>query len=433
MIPRYTPKEFADLWSDQTRLDTWFRIEMSAAAAMENHGIVPAGTTDVLTAAAQNFRPDPARVAELEAETRHDVVAFLRHLEESLGPAARWLHHGLTSSDVVDTALAVLLDRACALLYLRLEAVMCALAVRAREHAGTAMVGRTHGQHAEPTTFGLVLAGHFQELQRAQHHLLQAQLGIQTGTISGAVGTYAHLDPEIEREILLDFGLRPEPVPTQVVARDRHAALFWVCGMVATGLERLALAFRHLARTEVAEVRESFSRGQTGSSAMPHKRNPIVSEQLCGLARYVRSAVAPAMENAVLWHERDISHSSVERMIAPDVTAALAHMLDRALLLVQNLVVDEGRMDLNLRATCGLIFSESVMLALVRSGMIKSQAYKIVQSCAMSPAPFRDRITSHPEVLAAIGPEGAARCFDLNYVLRHADSILQRALPEIVA
>jgi len=432
MIPRYTPAEFAELWSDQIRFDTWFEVEMSACAAMEKHGVIPEGTAETILDAAIGFRPDPARIAVLEAETHHDVVAFLRHLEESLGESARWLHFGLTSSDVVDTAFAVLLGRATGMIDRALETLLCTLALKAKEHAHTAMVGRTHGQHAEPTTFGLVLAGHYQELNRAQRRMLQARFDILTGTISGAVGTYAQLSPEIEREILCDFKLRPEPVPTQVVARDRHAALFWSFGMVATGLERLALTVRHLARTEVAEVRERFSAGQTGSSAMPHKRNPIVSEQLCGLARYVRSAISPAMEDVALWHERDISHSSVERIIAPDVTAALAHMLERAQVLIANLEVDAGRMMQNLQSTGGLVFSEPLMLALVRSGMPKKQAYQLVQRRAHEPVPFRDAVASDPEIRKALGPEQLERCFSLDHSLRHVDAILAGALPEIV-
>jgi len=436
LISRYAPIELEDLWSDKSRFGYWFRVEMAACAAMEDAGIVPKGTVDAIGQAAEitNFKINPVRIGILEAETRHDVVAFLRYLEESFGQPAKWLHFGLTSSDVVDTALAMMLSKACLFLDKRLEAVLCTLALKAREHAHTAMVGRTHGQHAEPTTFGLVLASHHQELDRAQKHLLRAKLGIEVGTMSGAVGTYAQLSPDLEETILRDLELRPEPIPTQVVARDRHAALFCAFGFIAAALERLALTIRHLQRTEVAEVREGFSKGQTGSSAMPHKRNPIASENLCGLARYVRGAMIPAMENVALWHERDISHSSVERLIAPDVTTVLAHMLDKALVLIKNLEVDADQMARNLQLTGGFIFSESVMLALVRSGMDKKRAYQIVQRCAMEARTisFKGALLVEPEVVKALGVEGLEKCFDLKHSLRHVDTLIARAIPEIV-
>jgi adenylosuccinate lyase len=377
----------------------------------------------------RNFEIDPYRISNIEQVTRHDVVAFLRHLEEGIGTPARWLHFGLTSSDVVDTAFAMTLLEACSLIDTRMENLISTLKARIIEHAHTPMVGRTHGQHAEPTTFGLVLAGHYQEVHRAKKRVLLACEDI-VGTISGAVGTYAHLSPELEDKILSSLGLKAEVIPTQVVSRDRHANLFCAFGLTAAALERLAVTVRHLQRTEVGEVREGFREGQTGSSAMPHKRNPILSENLCGLARIVCGAIDPAIRNVALWNERDISHSSVERYIAPDVTATLAHMIDKATDLIKNLEINVERMKENLLLTGGLIFSESVMLALVKSGMEKKRAYEIVQRNAMyhSTIPFEDTIGFDSDVIATLGFYGLKKCFDLEHALRHTDTLINRAL-----
>ena len=397
---------------------------------MESAGLVPEGTARSIRAL--DLKLDPSRIDEIEKTTRHDVIAFLTHAEELAGAPARFLHRGMTSSDVLDTSFALLLTRAADALVERLDGLLEALARRAREHRATVMIGRSHGIHAEPVTFGLVLAGHHAEMKRARARLAAAREEVRTGKIAGAVGTYAHLTPEIERDALAKLGLEPETVSTQVVARDRHAALFSAMSLAAAGIERLATNVRHWQRTEVREAQEKFAQGQKGSSAMPHKRNPILSENLCGLARVVRAAVTPALEDVALWHERDISHSSVERMIAPDATTTLAFMLDRAKRLVDGLVVYPENMKANLERTGGLFFSESVMLALVDRGQARQQAYVMVQRNAMKAiegeGTFRGNLASDAEVVGILGQEVLARCFDLEHALRHIDAILDRAL-----
>ncbi|NUO49172.1 MAG: adenylosuccinate lyase, partial [Polyangiaceae bacterium] len=362
MIPRYTPADLAELWSSATRYATWLEVELAACEAMEVDGRVPKGT-------AQSIRDkklvlDPARIEEIEKTTKHDVIAFLTHVEELAGAPAKYLHLGMTSSDVLDSSLAVLLARATDKILQRTDEYIVALEARVREHIATPMIGRSHGIHAEPVTFGVVLAGHLAEAKRGRARVRAAREEIAVGKIAGAVGTYAHVSPEIERAALAALGLTPETVSTQVVARDRHAALFTSYALLAAAIERLATNVRHWQRTEVGEAEEKFTKGQKGSSAMPHKRNPILSENLCGLARIVRAAVVPALENVALWHERDISHSSVERMIGPDVTATLAFMLDRARGLVEGLVVYPDAMRENLEMSGGLFFSEGVLLAM---------------------------------------------------------------------
>jgi len=430
MIPRYSPKAFVELWSDRTKYEVWLEVELSACEAMEAAGLVPAGTASSLRD--QKLKLDPAEIDRIERTTRHDVIAFLTHVEKLGGPAARWLHRGMTSSDVLDTSLAVLLVRASDLLLERCDQLIAALAARAREHVKTPMIGRSHGIHAEPVTFGVVLAGHLAEIKRGRVRLLQAKREIAVGKIAGAVGTYAHLSPEIEERALAALGLAPETVATQVVARDRHAAFFSALAVVAAGIERLATNIRHWQRNEVGEAEERFSVGQKGSSAMPHKRNPVLSENLCGLARVVRSAVPAALEDVALWHERDISHSSVERMIAPDATTTLGFMLERATSLVEGLVVYPERMRENLERTGGLFFSEGVMLALVEKGLPRQAAYEIVQRSAMrafrGEGEFRALLEADPELRAKVAPSELAECFDLDHALRWAERLVERAL-----
>jgi len=430
MIPRYTPKDFAELWSPGGRYSIWLEVELAACEAMEEAGRVPAGTANGIRALGLSLDPD--RIEEIEATTKHDIIAFLTHVEELAGAPARFLHMGMTSSDVVDASLAVQLSRAADALIARTKLLGEALATRAREHARTPMIGRSHGIHAEPVTFGLVLAGHLAEIRRGERRLRTAREEIAVGKIAGAVGTYAHLTPAIEASALGRLGLRPETVATQVVARDRHAAFFSALALVAAGIERLATNVRHWQRTEVGEAEEKFTAGQKGSSAMPHKRNPIASENLCGLARVVRAAVTPALEDIALWHERDISHSSVERMIAPDATTTLAYMLDRATALVSGLVVYPDNMKRNLVMSGELFFSEAVMLALVGKGKPRQEAYVMVQRNAMKTfhgeGRFLDNLRADAEIGALLAADEVARCFDLDHALAHVPAIIERAI-----
>ncbi len=432
MIPRYTPADFEALWSPATRYATWLEVELAACDAMEEDGRVPRGTAAGLRA--RSLALDPARIDEIERTTKHDVIAFLTHVEELAGADARFLHLGMTSSDVLDTSLALLLTRACDALILRSRGLVDALAERAREHAKTPMIGRSHGIHAEPVTFGVVLAGHLAEVKRGVRRLRAARDEIAVGKIAGAVGTYAHLTPAIEARALGALGLRAETVSTQVVARDRHAAFFAALAVVASGIERLATNVRHWQRTEVGEVEERFTAGQKGSSAMPHKRNPIASENLCGLARIVRAAALPALEDVALWHERDISHSSVERMIAPDATTTLAYMLDRATVLVKGLVVYPEAMKRNLEASGELFFSEAVLLALVGKGRGRQDGYVLVQRNAMKAfhreGRFVDNLLADAEVRALLSEAEVRRCFDLEHALSHVPAIVERAIAE---
>ncbi len=429
MIPRYTPSEFADLWSPARRFDVWLEVELAACESMEQDGLVPRGTAAGIRA--KDIALSPARIEEIERTTKHDVIAFLTHVEELAGLDARWLHRGMTSSDVLDTSLAVLLRDAADLLLARCDGLLAALAERAREHQKTPMIGRSHGIFAEPVTFGLALAGHHAELARGRARLRAARDEIAVGKIAGAVGTYAHLSPEIERRALAALGLAPETVSTQVVARDRHAAYFSALALVAAGIERLATNVRHWQRSEVAEAEEAFTAGQKGSSAMPHKRNPILSENLCGLSRVVRAAVIPALEDVALWHERDISHSSVERMIAPDATATLGFMLERSRALVEGLVVYPEHLKHNLDRAAELYFSEAVLLSLVEAGMPRQEAYVLVQRNAMrawrGEGRFRDLLGADADVAAKIGDKLGA-LFDLDHALAHVPAIIERAL-----
>jgi adenylosuccinate lyase len=430
VIPRYTPSDFAELWSPSRRFVVWLEVELSACEAMEEEGIVPAGTAASIRG--RKLVLSPERIDEIERTTKHDVIAFLTHVEELAGAEARWLHRGMTSSDVLDSSLAILLRDAADRLVARTDALLTALAARARQHAKTPMIGRSHGIFAEPITFGLALAGHHAEIARGRERLLTARREIAVGKIAGAVGTYAHLSPAIEAKALGRLGLAPETVATQVVARDRHAAYFAALALVATGVERLATNVRHWQRSEVAEAEEAFTVGQKGSSAMPHKRNPILSENLCGLARVVRAAVVPALEDVALWHERDISHSSVERMIAPDATSTLAFMLERAAKLVEGLVVYEENLRRNLEKAGELYFSEAVLLALVEAGMARQEAYVLVQRNAMrawrGEGKFRDLLAADAEVTSKVGANALAKAFDLDHAIAHVPAILDRAL-----
>lgn len=430
MIPRYTPKDFAELWSPERRFQVWLEVELAACDAMEEAGIVPKGTAAAIRA--KNIALDAARIDEIERTTKHDVIAFLTHVEELAGEGARWLHRGMTSSDVLDTSFAILLRDAAESLVKRTGVLLDALAKRAREHAKTPMIGRSHGIFAEPVTFGLALAGHHAELARGKVRLERARDQIAVGKIAGAVGTYAHLSPAIEARALAALGLRPETVSTQIVPRDRHAELFCAMALVAAGIERFATNVRHWQRSEVGEAEEAFTVGQKGSSAMPHKRNPILSENLCGLARVVRAACIPALENVALWHERDISHSSAERMMAPDASATLAFMLDRTKGLVEGLVVYPERLGQNLDRSAELYFSEAVLLALVEAGMGRQDAYVLVQRNAMrawkGEGRFRDNLAADADVSAKIPHEKIAKLFDLDHALQHVPGIVERAL-----
>ena len=430
MIPRYTPPEFLDLWSQKRKYETWFDIEIAACRAMEGAGIVPAGTADKVG----SFRAqlDPDAIDEIEKVTRHDVIAFLTHVEGLAGEPARWLHRGLTSSDVLDSSLALLLVEATDKLLVRMDAVLEALRGRIEEHRRTPAIGRSHGIHAEPVTFGLILAGHYAEFERGRKRLEVARHEIAVGKIAGAVGTYAHLTPAIEAEALGSLGLRAETASTQVVARDRHAAYVAALGVIAAGIERFSTNVRHWQRTEVGEAEEHFKKGQKGSSAMPHKRNPVLTENLCGLGRVVRAAVVPGLENVALWHERDISHSSAERMMLPDATATLAFMLDRVRGVISDLVVYPDRLRQNLDQTGGLWASEGILLALIGTGLGRQDAYVLVQRNAMKAfegqGEFRANLQEDPDIRARLSADEIDRQFDLSHALAHVDTIIDRVL-----
>jgi len=438
MIPRYTRPELAALWSDAHRLALFLRIELTACAALEAApgSPIPAGTTARLREAAQRSGPlSSERIAELEQRTQHDVLAFLAHVEERLGPEARFLHFGLTSSDILDTALALQLRDATDLILGGLhDGLLPALRAQAEAHADTPMIGRSHGIHAEPVTAGLLFLSAYAELQRAAARIRSARAEIAVGKLSGAVGVYGSgsMSPAIEAQALAALGLGVETVATQVVARDRHAALFLSLALLAAGIERLAINLRHLQRTEVGEVEESFRSGQKGSSAMPHKKNPISAENLCGLSRLCRAQAHAALEDIALWHERDISHSSVERVIAPDLTTLADYMVQRASRLVRGLVVKKSRMAQNLALGGGLHASEKVMLKLVQSGLMRQEAYELVQRHALAAladpavASFADRLAADPVIAGLLPPAELKACFELAHHLRHVPAIFDR-------
>jgi adenylosuccinate lyase len=415
----------ARIWSDEAKLARWLEVELAALAAWGELGAVPADAVRAIVDRAQP--PAPERVAELEATLHHDTAAFVDAVAEALGPEGRWFHHGLTSSDVVDTGLALQVQEAGALLLDGLERALDAVISRAVEQRDTLCMGRTHGIHAEPTTFGLKLAGWAFELERGRERLAEALEGTRVGKLSGAVGTYAATDPELERLACERLGLRPETASTQVLPRDRHAALLAALALIAASLERFAVEIRHLARTEVAEAAEPFGRGQKGSSAMPHKRNPVVAERLCGLARVVRAHALVGLENVALWHERDISHSSAERVVIPDSFLALDYMLDRFAWLAAGLEVRPERMLRNLEAGHWLFFSQRVLLALVESGLERDAAYRLVQAKALraqeEERDFRELVRSDHEIASRIDLDSL---FDLAWYTRHADTIFER-------
>ena len=416
------------IWSDEVKLERWLQVELAALEGWAEVGTVPAEAVDRIRAAA--VAPTPERVAEIERRTNHDVAAFVDAVADGLGADGRWFHFGLTSSDVIDTALALQIRSAGELLRDGLDRALATVIDRAHEHKDTLTIGRTHGVHAEPTTFGLKLAGWAFELDRGRMRLARALEGLRVGKLSGAVGTYAAIDPEVERIASERLGLEPDPVSTQVVSRDRHAELLAVLAVIAASLERFALEVRHLARTEVREVEEPFARGQKGSSAMPHKRNPITAERICGLARLVRGFVVPALENVALWHERDISHSSVERVVLPDAFLAVDYMLDRFTWLIEGLVVHPERMLANLGASRGVFFSQRLLLALVESGLSRDEAYGIVQRAAAAAweqdREFRGLVAADPEITGRLDPAALDSVFDIHAYTRHVDTIFDR-------
>jgi adenylosuccinate lyase len=432
MIERYSRPDFAALWSDASRFAIWLRVELAVCEAMEAEGTVPAGTAAKVRAAAEG-KLDAARILEIEQTTRHDVIAFLTHVEEVAGEPARWLHLGMTSSDVLDTSLALQCTEALTRILAGVDDLADALAARAHEHRATVMIGRSHGIHAEPVTAGLTFARWRAELLRARARIERARETIAVGKIAGAVGTYANISPAIERAAFDRLGLEPETVASQVVARDRHAEVLGALALLGTAIEQIAVGVRHWQRTEVGEAEEGFGKGQKGSSAMPHKKNPILSENLTGLARLLRAYAGAALENVALWHERDISHSSVERVSLPDATILADFMLARATGLVRGLVVHADRMRANLDRTGGLFFSEAVLLALVRKGLPRQRAYEMVQRCALAAhggqGSFRALCGADPDVAGHLGADELDAAFSLEHHLRHIDTILRRALP----
>lgn len=429
MIPRYSRPEMAEIWSPETRFQIWFEIEAHACDAMAQLGVIP---KEAAAAIWERGRFEVERIDEIERETKHDVIAFLTNVAEHVGPEARFLHQGMTSSDVLDTCLAVQLTRASDLLLADLDRLLKALKERAYEFKDTLCVGRSHGIHAEPTTFGLKLAGHYAAFARNRQRLEAARAEIATCAISGAVGTFANIDPFVESYVAQKMGLVPEPISTQIIPRDRHAAFFATLAVIASSIENLAIEIRHLQRTEVREAEEYFSPGQKGSSAMPHKRNPVLTENLTGLARIVRSAVIPALENVALWHERDISHSSVERMIAPDATVTLDFALNRLAGVIEKLLVYPERMQKNLDRMGGLVHSQRVLLALTQAGVSREDAYRLVQRNAMKvwesdgQLSLLDLLKNDEEVKQAMSDTELEEKFDLEYHFKHVDTIFER-------
>jgi adenylosuccinate lyase len=427
MIERYTRKEMARIWEPENRFRIWLEIEVLACERQAELGVIP---QEAVTVIRQKGDFDISRIDAIEAEVKHDVIAFLTSVAEYVGPEARFIHQGMTSSDVLDTCFSVQLTQAADELLVDLDMVLDAIRQRAYEHKDTVCMGRSHGIHAEPITFGLKLAGWYAEMDRNKKRLLAARENIATGAISGAVGTFAHIDPTVEEYVCAKMGLVPEPVSTQVIPRDRHAEYFCTLAIIASSLERIAVEIRHLQRTEVLEAEEFFSKGQKGSSAMPHKRNPILSENLTGLARLVRAFAVPAMENVALWHERDISHSSVERNIGPDATVTLDFALRRLHGLIRNLVVYPQNMLKNLNQMRGLVFSQQILLALTQAGVSREDAYRLVQRNAMKVweegKDFLEELLADAEVLGALGEEQIRATFDLNYHLKHVDTIFKR-------
>ena len=430
MIPRYSRPEMTAIWSPETKFRIWFEIEAHAADAMAELGVVPKEAAKKIWEKGKAVQFDVARIDAIEAEVKHDVIAFLTHVSEIVGPEARFMHSGMTSSDVLDTCLNVQLTRAADILLKDIDALLAAFKRRAFEHKMTPTVGRSHGIHAEPVTFGLKMAQAYAEFSRGRERLLAARKEVATCAISGAVGTFAQVDPRVEEHVAKAMGLAIEPISTQVIPRDRHAMFFATLGVIASSIERLATEIRHLQRTEVLEAEEFFSEKQKGSSAMPHKRNPVLSENLTGLARMVRAYATPAMENVALWHERDISHSSVERMIGPDATVTLDFALARLTGLIDKLLVYPQNMQKNLDRLGGLIHSQRVLIALTQKGMPREEAYRVVQRNAMKvwggEKDFMSLLKSDPDVRAKLSDVEIESNFDLDYHLKHVDTIFKR-------
>jgi adenylosuccinate lyase len=431
MIERYSRPEMVQIWAAKNRFQIWLEIETLACEAQAELGVIPKDVVPVIRAKGEF---DIARIDVIEAEVKHDVIAFLTSVSEFVGPEARFIHQGMTSSDVLDTCLSVQLVQSADELLADLDMVLASLKVRAYEHKDTVCIGRSHGIHAEPVTFGLKLASFYAEMQRNRVRLAAARENIATGAISGAVGTFANIDPYVEEYVCAKMGLKPEPVSTQVIPRDRHAEYFCVLAIIASSMERIAIEVRHMQRTEVLEAEEFFSKGQKGSSAMPHKRNPILSENLTGQARYIRALCIPALENVALWHERDISHSSVERYIAPDATVALDFSLRRLNGLIRNLVVYPENMTRNLNQMKGLVFSQKILLDLTQAGVSREDSYRLVQRNAMKVweqgKDFQTELLADQEVVGALGEARIREAFDLSYHLKHVDTIFKRVFGE---
>jgi adenylosuccinate lyase len=427
MIPRYSRPEMANIWSDQTRYQIWFELEAHACDALAKLKVIPESAAKTIW---KKGKFDVKRIDEIERTTKHDVIAFLTNVAEYVGPEARFLHQGMTSSDVLDTCLAVQLARASDILLKDLDALLAAIKKRAYETKDMPTIGRSHGIHAEPVTFGLKLAGYYAEFNRCRERMKAARAEIATCAISGAVGTFANIDPFVEQYVAKKMGLTVEPVSTQVIPRDRHAMFFATLGVIASSMERLAVEIRHLQRTEVLEAEEYFSPGQKGSSAMPHKRNPVLSENVTGLARLVRGYVTPALENVALWHERDISHSSVERMIAPDATVTLDFALNRLTNVIDKLVVYPDTMEKNMNKMRGLVFSQRVLLALTQAGVSREDSYKLVQRNAMKVweqgKDFLTELSADKDITKHIKAADLKKLFDLRYHTKHVNTIFKR-------
>lgn len=430
MIPRYSRPEMAAIWSPESKFRIWFEIEAHACDALAELGVIPKSAAKTIWDKAGGAEFDIARIDEIESETKHDVIAFLTHLAEIVGEEARFVHQGMTSSDVLDTTLNIQLVRAADILLADMDRLLAALKTRAIEHKDTIRIGRSHGIHAEPTTMGLTFARFYAEMDRNKNRLEKARYEVATGAISGAVGTFANIDPAVEEHVCEKLDLRPEPVSTQVIPRDRHAMFFATLGVIASSIENVATEIRHMQRTEVLEAEEFFSKGQKGSSAMPHKRNPVLTENLTGLSRLVRMAVVPAMENVALWHERDISHSSVERGIGPDATVTLDFALNRLAGVIEKLVIYPDNMIANMNKFRGLIHSQRVLLALTQAGVSREDAYRLVQRNAMKVweqgKDFLEELLADSDVRAALSEDEIREKFDLGYHTKHVDTIFKR-------
>lgn len=430
MIPRYSRPEMVAIWSPETKFRIWFEIEAHACDALAELGVIPKESARMIWEKGGAAEFDVARIDEIEAVTKHDVIAFLTHLAEFIGPDSRFVHQGMTSSDVLDTTLNIQLVRAADILLADMDRVLAALKARAFEHKDTVRIGRSHGIHAEPTTMGLTFARFYAEMARNRTRLVNARAEIATGAISGAVGTFANIDPHVEEHVCEKLGLVAEPISTQVIPRDRHAMFFATLGVIASSIENVAIEIRHMQRTEVLEAEEFFSPGQKGSSAMPHKRNPVLTENLTGLARLVRMSVTPALENVALWHERDISHSSVERAIGPDTTITLDFALNRLAGVIEKLVIYPENMLKNMNKFKGLVMSQRVLLALTQAGVSREDSYRLVQRNAMKVwekgADFLEELLGDAEVRAALSEEEIREKFDLGYHTKHVDTIFKR-------